>query len=72
MLTLVFLEFQYPVRFAVFSTVVGLLAPICNSCLFSNIHKKQGELVLNLIPLVVIVITKNHIDKIVLNLGSET
>ena len=45
---------------------------LCVISIFLIISEKKGKLKLNLITLVVIVITNNHIDKIVLNLGLKT
>jgi len=67
-----FLEFFYPTRFIIFSTSTRLLVPICDSSLFNDICEKEGELIMNPIVLIVIVIIDGYVGKIVLNLGSGT
>ena len=69
---LAFLEFFYAIRFVVFLTSTGLLAPVYDSSLFNGICKKEGEPILNPIALIVIVITDNYINKMALNPGSGT
>jgi len=50
----------------------GLLRPTCDIFLFGQIREKEGELKMNLIALAIIVATWEYLDKIVLNLGSDT
>ena len=69
-LVLALLDFIYPIKTAIYSTTEELFILISNFLLLSKLEKKDNEPRMNLIMLIILVISKEYIDKIVINPSS--
>ena len=64
-----FLEYLYPIQFAIFTLRDSFFFPIYNPFAFKSIREREGKPKMNPIALVVIIAMSEHLDKTVLKLG---
>ena len=67
---LALLDFACPIRTIIYSTAQEIFAPMSNFLLFYELEEKDNKPIINPIVLIILVISKEHIDKIVVNPSS--
>ena len=67
----VLLDFIHPIRTAICSATQEIFAAMSNFLLLYELEKKDDESRINPIRLIILVISKRHIDKTVINPGSD-